>query len=325
MKAFFKLIRWKNLLIIALTMIAMRELIIVPVFAHYDVEVSFSIWGFCSMVLSTILIAAGGYVINDYYDMRIDRINKSEKMIIGTSISRRKTIFLHLWLNIYGVLFGILASIAAHRFWYIFIFIGTVILLWLYSVKFKKNVFWGNLLIALLTAITPLLVGITEYFAVEDSINSWNLNQIRAVKMAMQVIIFFSVFAFLFTLIREIIKDCEDLIGDKANNINTIPIAIGLTKTNFIIFGLSIISMVFIAFVWYAYLGKTGIFGNNLLPPLYLLVFVMLPTLFVAVRSLFGTAKIKYTRLSKFVKLIMLFGLVFTFIFSYIIYNNGII
>ena len=197
MKNFLKLIRWKNILVIALTMMAMRMLVIFPVFKVYGIDVMFPDWGFYMLMLATMLIAAGGYVINDYFDVHIDSVNRSDKRIIGVSVPRRKAIALHLWLSIFGLACGVAATVAAHRFWYIFVFIGAFALLWIYSRDLKKSTFWGNLLIAMLSAIVPLLVGMTEYFAVADSISYWDISHIRAVKMAMQVIIFFSFFVHL--------------------------------------------------------------------------------------------------------------------------------
>lgn len=325
MKSFFALVRWKNLLIIAFTMIAMREFIFVPVFKYYGLSLVFPIYGFYCLVLATILVAASGYVINDYYDMRTDRINKASKMIVGTKISRRKAIGIHLWLNVVAVVAGIVATIAFKHFWLILIIIAASLFLWLYSLKLKNSIFWGNLVIAILTGVTPLLIGICEYVAVEDSLENWDINHIRAVKMSVQVVVAFSIFAFIYTLIREIIKDCEDISGDKKNNITTMPVAIGLKKTNFIIAAISVVALLVVAGAWYVYLSKTDIFKYCSIAAIYLHIFILVPTLYLIVRSLIGTSKTKYTRLSILAKIIMVFGLIFTLLFSYIIYKNGII
>ena len=131
MKNFLRLIRWKNILVIALTMMAMRMLVIFPVFKVYGIDVMFPDWGFYTLMLGTMLIAAGGYVINDYFDVHIDSVNRSKKMIVGVAMPRRKAIALHLWLSIFGLACGIAATVATHRFWCVFIFIGAFILLWI--------------------------------------------------------------------------------------------------------------------------------------------------------------------------------------------------
>lgn len=324
MKNFLKLIRWKNILVIALTMMAMRMLVIFPVFKVYGIDVMFPDWGFYMLMLATMLIAAGGYVINDYFDVHIDSVNRSDKRIIGVAVPRRKAIALHLWLSIFGLACGVAATVAAHRFWYIFIFIGAFALLWIYSRDLKKSTFWGNLLIAMLSAIVPLLVGMTEYFAVADSISYWDISHIRAVKMAMQVIIFFSVFAFLFTLMREIVKDCEDIEGDKQNGVRSIPVKIGLMKTNIIVAGLALVSSVLVGFFWYGYLSQTRFFMYESAAYTYLAWLVNLPTIFVVgIPTLFGTSKRKYSFVSAALKVIMVIGIAFSIVFCHIVLSNG--
>ena len=324
MKFFLRLIRWKNILVIALTMMAMRLLIIFPVFKVYGIEVMFPDWGFYMLMLATMLIAAGGYVINDYFDVHIDSVNRSRKMIIGVSVPRRKAIAMHLWLSIFGLGCGVAATVATHRFWYIFIFIGAFVLLWIYSRDLKKIAFWGNLLIAMLSGIVPLLVAMTEYFAVADSISYWDICHINAVKMAMQVIIFFSIFAFLFTFMREIVKDCEDIEGDKLHGVRSIPVKIGLVKTNIIVGVLATISAVLVGFFWYGYLSQTRFFMYESAAYAYLGLLVILPTvLVVGIPTMFGTSKRKYSFVSAALKVIMVIGIAFSIVFCHIVLSNG--
>ena len=324
MKNFLRLIRWKNILVIALTMMAMRMLVIFPVFKVYGIDVMFPDWGFYMLMLATMLIAAGGYVINDYFDVHIDSVNRSKKMIVGVTMPRRKAIALHLWLSIFGLACGIAATVAGHRFWYIFIFIGAFALLWIYSRDLKKTTFWGNLLIAMLSGIVPLLVAMTEYFAVADSISYWDICHINAVKMAMQVIIFFSVFAFLFTLMREIVKDCEDIEGDRLNGVRSIPVKIGLVKTNIIVGVLALISAFIVGFFWYDYLSQTRFFMYESAAYTYLTWLVVLPTMIVVgIPTLFGTSKRKYSFVSAALKVIMVIGIAFSIVFCHIVLSNG--
>lgn len=324
MKNFLKLIRWKNILVIMITMIAMRQFVMVPVFANYGIKLMFSDLGFYMLMLATVLIAAGGYVINDYFDMKIDLVNKSGRTVVGVQMPKRKAIAIHIWLNVFGLIAGIVVAVLAHRFWYFLIFFGVFVLLWVYSRYLKQTTLWGNILIAILSGLVPFLVGITEYFAVTDSISYWDLCHIRAVKMSMQVIIFFSVFAFLYTLMREIIKDCEDEEGDRENGVRSLPVVIGTRSTDYIILALSLVSVVVVEFLWYAYLSKTRFFVGELLPLAYLDCLVALPTLVAgAVALLAKSSKRKYSFLSGFVKVIMVLGIVFSIVFGHIIISNG--
>ena len=141
--------------------------------------------------------------------------------------------------------------------------------------------------------------------------------------MAMQVIIFFSFFAFLFTLMREIVKDCEDIEGDKQNGVRSIPVKIGLMKTNIIVAVIALISAFAVVFFWFYYLSRTRFFMFESAPVFYLGAFVLLPTIVCGVISLFGTAKRKYSFLSAALKCIMVIGIAFSIVFCHIVLSNG--
>ncbi|MCF0207722.1 MAG: geranylgeranylglycerol-phosphate geranylgeranyltransferase [Bacteroidales bacterium] len=322
MKDFLKVIRLKNVLIIALTMILMRQCVFEPVFWHYGLVLTSSSLGFFMTILATMMIAAGGYVINDYYDIRIDRVNKGMS-IVGDKFPRRKAIAMHLWFSIIGFIFGIVATIYMERFWFIFIFLFEIVFLWLYSLKFKKATFWGNFVVAVITAMVPAIVGLAEYMHVRTNYPEWPMEYINAVKMSEQVVIFFTILAFITTLMREIIKDCEDIEGDKTDGVQSIPVVIGLKKTNIVIFSISLIAATSIDLFWHIYLGETLLFEHNKLIYIYFHTFLSFPILAIGIASLFGTSKRKYTILSALVKTIMIFGLIFSLLFSYTIIGNG--
>lgn len=243
---FLKLIRTVNLLIIGLTMYSMRffyyEL------AHIKVLNSDAIWqeriDFFLLVFSTILIAAAGNIINDYFDVRADRVNKPERLIITKHIKQRWAIINHWMLNGLAFLIGTYLSIRYQTFWYVFIHLISINTLWFYSMFFKRKVLIGNLLIALLTAVVPVLCGIHFYLTAhldrayfelmtaQDSI--YFSNWIFFMAEHGRFIIAMAIFAFILNIGREIIKDMQDMAGDELLHAKTLPMVIGTKKTSYI-------------------------------------------------------------------------------------------
>ena len=192
--------------------------------------------------VSTVLIAAAGYVINDYYDIKIDLINKPERVVVGKSITRRYAILFHSLLSMAGVILGFVLSwkIAAVNF-------ASATLLWWYSNSLKRRPFIGNFVVALLTGVAIWLV---------DSLY----------KTGHMLIVTYASFAFFMTLIREIIKDMEDLKGDQTFGCQTLPIVWGMRKTKYFIYG---ILALFVAVVI-----TLNAYYNNL-PMNYFLLFLL--------------------------------------------------
>ena len=226
--------------------------------------------------VSTICIAAGGYIINDYYDVKIDYINKPDRVIIGKSITRRYAILFHVVLSSIGILLGLYLSwrIAAVN-------VVSVFLLWFYSNNLKRLPFVGNFTVAFLTGLSIFLVDLFY-----RTLNS--------------LVIIYAVFAFFMTLVREVIKDMEDLKGDNSFGCRTLPIVWGIRKTKILIY---IILIVFAGIV---------IVLNQLyqaLPFKYHLIFLFVPLLWLLYRLTRADMKKDFTRLSIFCKLIMMLGI----------------
>ena len=196
------------------------------------------------LCLGTVLITAAGYVINDYYDVKIDYINKPERVVVGRFLKRRSIIILHATLNTLGVLAGVLVS------WQIgvinFLVIG---LLWLYSNQLKRLPLLGNLTVALLTGLSVFVV----YVLHRESIFLFAT---------------YSFFAFFISLIREIIKDMEDVEGDKKFDCKTLPITIGIRKSKLVIYLICAIFLVTVAVLlqqepkfWWVFSGLVLMLG----------------------------------------------------------------
>ncbi|MGC1243222.1 MAG: geranylgeranylglycerol-phosphate geranylgeranyltransferase [Chryseosolibacter sp.] len=225
---------------------------------------------------STVLIAAAGYIINDYYDIKIDLINKPERVVIGKSITRRYAILFHTLLSLAGVFLGLFLSwkIAAVNF-------ASATVLWWYSNNLKRQPFIGNFVVALLTGIAIWLV---------DSLY----------KTGHMLIITYSTFAFFITLIREIIKDMEDLKGDQTFGCQTLPIVWGMRKTKYFIYLILAIFVITVMVLNYY-------FDN--LPVHYFLFFLFAPLLLLLSRLIEADTRKDFAWLSSFCKIILLLGI----------------
>jgi 4-hydroxybenzoate polyprenyltransferase len=198
---------------------------------------------FFLLVFSTVLIAAGGNIINDYFDVKADKINKPNKVIIGKFVKPRLAIVLHWTLNFLAFSIALYLSWKQHSFWYLFIHLFSINALWIYSTQLKRRFLIGNIVIAALTGLVPILSAL--YI-----INSAHI-QVAEVDLSTttHLVIFLAVFAAILNLIREIIKDMEDVKGDLLLRATTIPIKIGLSKSKRIVSVLLIATLSFSAFL----------------------------------------------------------------------------
>jgi 4-hydroxybenzoate polyprenyltransferase len=263
MKEFLKLIRWQNLLIVILTMNLIRYAVIAPLIGktvvilaqgggeEIPLTLQFPWYDFILLVLATVFITAGGYVINDYFDIKTDLINKG-KVIVGTKIPRRKAMMWHNIFNIAGVAVGFYISWKAGYMMMGALFLIVSGLLYFYSASYKRQFLIGNLIVAILTAMVPLLVVFYEWPAL------YRYYVVNAVKMPELNFIFywvggFALFAFLTNLTREIIKDIEDFEGDVTYGRNTLPIVIGVVTSKIISVCLVILTIVLLYIAWFFY------------------------------------------------------------------------
>jgi 4-hydroxybenzoate polyprenyltransferase len=273
--------RTKRFIVSLLRLTRAWNLIIIAVTQYFTVAMLINpryIWDWRLFILScsTVLIAAGGYVINDYYDVKIDLVNKPERVVIGKGITRRYAIFLHSVLSVLGILLGLILNwrIAAMNF-------ASVFLLWWYSNDLKRQPFIGNVVVALLTGVSVLIV--------DALYQTGNF-----------LILIYASFAFFMTLIREIIKDMEDLKGDNTFGCKTLPIIWGLRKTKFVIYAILTIFVLIVLLLNFFY---------ALLPINYFLIFLFPPLLILLLQLIRADTKKDFSRLSSFCKIIMILGI----------------
>jgi 4-hydroxybenzoate polyprenyltransferase len=300
--AFFRLIRWPNLVFIVLTQVLFYYCILLPEYSSgYNVTgygpVLQPRW-FYLLSLSSILIAAAGYIINDYFDLNIDRVNKPDKLVVDKIIKRRWTILWHWILSGLGVLIGAYVSLKTHN---PFVGLGNfvcVILLWFYSTTFKRRLMIGNVIISLLTAWVILVLYMAEIRLFTYGMFHNLLS--RLFKFA----ILYGGFAFIISLIREVIKDIEDMPGDERYGCRTMPIVWGVNVTKvFAATWLVVLigSLVVIQF----YVLQNGWW--IILP--YSALLIIAPLIWILRRLYRATTTADYHRLSTFIKGVMLAGI----------------
>lgn len=300
---FLQLIRYKNLLLLALMQLIFRlgylEQIKIPLSLFY--------WQYTLLILATVLIAAGGYVINDIFDQETDAINKPNKTIVGNYLSEAKAYNLYAALTIAGVGCGfILANSVAHpNFAIIFVLIAT--LLYFYASTLKQIALIGNIMASALVAFSVIIIGVFDIFP-----NTFEINRPQ-MSVAFAILMDYAKFAFIINLVREIIKDIQDVNGDKEQGMKTLPIAIGITKTNKIAFVLLLIPTLYLFYYLNNYL-----FANNLFYGiLYMFVFVIAPMILVLVRLWNAKETIDYSQISSLLKWIMFFGIISVAVITY--------
>lgn len=235
-----KLVRPINLFVIALTMYGMRVYFI-PRIHMTSLQENSESFDFFLLVFSTVLIAAAGNIINDYFDVKADKINKPHKVIIGKFIKPRWAIVLHWTMNFVAFAIACYLSWRYETFWYVFIHLLSINALWFYSMYFKRRFLIGNLVIAGLTALVPILCGIhfLEFIQSQRDYlpSSWTLDTPLHTGWALGsyfntfVVLVFAFYAGILNLIREIIKDIEDVQGDLVLRAKTLPIVLGKRKT----------------------------------------------------------------------------------------------
>lgn len=309
-----RIFRLPNLLMVATTMYLMRWSIVKPLLGVYNIQLQISELAFLGLVLSTVLITAAGYVINDYHDVRADRINKPGKVVVDLHVSRRRVLLLHSLLNIIGVGAGIIFSIVYQVPWMILVFAGAPLLLWYYSVRLKHVFLAGNLAVSLLTATVPMLVILFEYPLLSRNFHSDPVFFPQGLIAVLVWVGAFAFFAFMTNLIREIVKDAQDIEGDREQESHTLPITLGLSKTRWILAGLSMITLIFLGFFFLTYLKDWISLG-------YYILALFLPFVFLIIRILKSKDSRDFNFLSQLVKLIMLLGLLYAPVVHWLIRN----
>lgn len=300
--AFLKLIRWQNLLFIVITQILYEYCIYLPIYkSHSSQQLGL-------IILASVLIAAAGYIINDYFDLNIDQINKPDRVIVNNAVSRRWAIFWHLVFSLLGLFFTVLA-LPPSLFWYLILAnLLSILLLWLYSTNFKKQLLIGNVIISILTSWVILILFFSKTPLSVNNIISADHMEIRLFRITL----LYAGFAFIISLIREVLKDMEDRVGDARYGCRTMPIVWGLP-----------VSKVFVA-VWIIVLAGTLVILQLYvlaygwwLSIVYCLLAIVAPLLMVLSKLKAAQTQQDFHLLSRYVKGIMFTGILSMLFFYY--------
>ncbi len=279
-----------------------RWFLIGPIYEMNQVSFALSLTDFLLLVLATVFIAAGGYCLNDIFDVDTDHINKPSKVLVGNKLSEKLAWNLYWALSTGGLLLGFWLSLRIGAFNTFFIFIFSVAGLWFYSTSFKYKLLVGNLLISLLAALSLALPWLMEFLA-RLPLPDIFVEGLRSYPLIHSFVGLYSGFAFMVTLIREIIKDAEDITGDQAFGARTVPIVFGFGKTKIILLGL--VGIVVLALMYLSYRAFEEDFINLFLYVLLLCVF----GLFIIQNIWTAKRKKDFSALSLYLKVFMAAGI----------------
>jgi 4-hydroxybenzoate polyprenyltransferase len=307
--AFLRLVRWPNLVFIVVTQCLFYYLIALPVFNNFNAAPVLTQNLFWLIVLSSVLIAAAGYIINDYFDLNIDRVNKPDKLVVEKIIKRRWAIMWHLILSLAGFVISTWVCFKITELYALAVAainLLCIFALWLYSTTYKRKLLVGNILISLLTAWTILilyLINMKSWLVTKIVYETKHNYELASTKLFKYAIVYAG-FAFIISLIREVIKDMEDMEGDAKYGCKTMPIVWGIpaTKVFTAVWLIVLTSALIIIQVYALYLGWWW-------SVLYTVTAIIIPLLWILQKLYQAKVAKDYQQLSTAVKLVMLAGI----------------
>jgi len=306
---YLKLIRYPNLLLLALMQLIFRY----GFLKWQHVPLSLADWQYVLLVFSTVLIAAGGYIINDIFDQNTDGENKPNRSYVGKSISENAAYNLYVVVNIAGVGIGFYLSNVIQKPAFAAVFILITATLYLYATSLKQILILGNIIIALLLSFSILIIGVFDLFPA-----TYEGNQAE-MRTLFSILSDYAIMAFIINFIREIVKDMEDVNGDYNQGMRTLPIVLGVKRTAKVTFALSLIPIVILLYYTNAYF----VANNLIVTAIYTLLTVVGPLLYFAIKIWSATSKKEFHHLSLVLKFIILFGILSIAIVAYNIRNHA--
>jgi len=322
-KAFLRLIRLPNLLMIAASQVLMHFCIIKPLLYSYGFQPQLGTIPFVALVLATVFIAAGGYAINDYFDLKIDLLNKPDKVVVTKQINRRAVMLWHLIFSGIGIVLGVYASFKIDQIYLSVIFLLIAGLLWFYSTTYKRQLIIGNLVIAVIVGLVPFIVALFELPVVINEYKEILINNNNAIVIhkILYWVMGFSFFAFVTNLIREIIKDIEDFEGDRAYGAKSIVIMWGVKAAKTISAVLLVLTIFSIVFVYLRFLMITYKGVIEFRSMTYLVLLVILPFIITVISLIRAKNERQYHRISILLKLVMFTGMFFSVVLYFLFRN----
>lgn len=314
-KPYLQLLRIGNLTFVAILLYVMEKWVATPLLQLEQFGELMPWWILTLLIVSVVGIAAGGYVINDYFDVKIDRINRPDNLVVTRIISRDAAMNLFYGLTAVGVIAGTVVAWWAHSWTLLFTYVVIPGLLWFYSASYKRMFLIGNLVVAFASAIVPLLVAIAN----ADYLHHLYQNALAYSPIIGELYVWtggFAIFAFLLTLVREIVKDIEDIEGDREMECRTLPIVWGDKVAKIIATILLVVIATLIVYILFAVLPFSHEWKS--LPTRYVVFGLIVPILCSIVLLWAANSRTEYHRVQTIIKFAMFMGM----LFSYVIATN---
>ena len=314
-KPYLQLLRVGNLTFVAILLYVMEKWVATPLLQLEQFGELMPWWILTLLIGSVVGIAAGGYVINDYFDVKIDRINRPDNLVVTRIISRDAAMNLFYGLTAVGVIAGTVVAWWAHSWTLLFTYVVIPGLLWFYSASYKRMFLIGNLVVAFASAIVPLLVAIAN----ADYLHHLYQNALAYSPIVGELYVWtggFAIFAFLLTWVREIVKDIEDIEGDREMECRTLPIVWGDKVAKIIATILLVVIATLIVYILFAVLPFSHEWKS--LPTRYVVFGLIVPILCSIVLLWAANSRTEYHRVQTIIKFAMFMGM----LFSYVIATN---
>ena len=306
---YLKLIRYQNLLMLALMQLVFRY----GFLELQNIPLALSDWQYVILVLATVCIAAGGYIINNIFDVETDAENKPENVIVGKFISETKAYNLYIGFTVIGVALGFYLANVINKPSFASIFIVIAATLYFYATSLKQSLLIGNFMVALLLSFSVIIIGIFDLYPVTYDENRPVLG------MLFGILLDYALFAFIINFIREIVKDLQDVNGDFNQGMSTLPIVLGVKRTAKLVFVLSFIPVIGIVYYINANLFVSGL----LYATVYGLVLILAPLLYCTTKIWSAKTTKDFHHLSTVLKWILFFGILSIVVISLNIKYNA--
>jgi 4-hydroxybenzoate polyprenyltransferase len=261
------------------------------------VDLALTDFNYILLIIATVCIAAGGYVINNIMDQDTDEIAKPKNRVVGVSISETVAYNWYIGLTIVGVGIGFFLSNVIYKPTFASMFILVATLLYMYATSFKQIPVLGNVIVALMVSTSIIIIGLFDILPAIDVDNRFRM------KEAFDILMHYAIFAFIINLIREIVKDMEDMDGDYQSGINSLPITIGVQKTKIIVGILTVFSIGILA-----YYVNSNLFELDYVV-YYAMVLIVGPLIYFGVKLMNAANKKEFHHLSLVLKIILFFGI----------------
>ena len=296
MRSILYMLRIPNLMIIAITFLLLRYLVFVPVYSAFSIDAGMGEVNFLLMVTATILIAATGYISNDYFDIETDSINKPEKQHIGKNISSGSAMAIALVLSFFSVVLSVILTLNIESWIPASLLLFALFVTWWYAILLKKSFLWGNVAVSCMSAGTIAMAWLIEKQCSE-------VPEVPS-QFITSIIIGISIFAFFLSLMREIVKDIEDMDGDKLIDCHSVPLTKGIPFTSKLLHTLTALTF---SFLLIAQIELYQYF--RFFTVIWLFICVEIPLAYFMVKLNKAETKLEFHKLSSLLKWIMLGGM----------------